>query len=232
MIAPALASRSTLCASIRAFWALKEDGAVRAVTDCDIFAAIRGGFPCLSVQRDLDEQKKRLRPKFFAGRSVRHCEWVMPKQSSGASMRIICLLACVVFGSGTAALSQSEPQTRPTLPPTSDAASPEKAAELRRAIEQGQAEQRAVDERNTRIWRRWISPCASAVGRCRRGSGSSTRRPVACWPGLPRPMMTIGSAAFASDDFDHTDDMSDLSNRAASGRPHGQRDVEHQRQRG
>lgn len=70
-------------------------------------------------------------------------------------MRIICLLACVVFGSGTAALSQSEPQTRPTLPPTSDAASPEKAAELRRAIEQGQAEQRAVDERNTRIWRRW-----------------------------------------------------------------------------
>ena len=79
---------------------------------------------------------------------------VLPKYS-GASMRLICLFLCAVFSLGTPALSQGKPQPRPLTPHSSDAASDEKAAEVRQAIERGQARQRAVDERNTRIWRRW-----------------------------------------------------------------------------
>lgn len=70
-------------------------------------------------------------------------------------MRIICLSLCAVVGLGSPAFSQGKRQPRPDAPPISDAASDEKAAEIRKAIERGQARQRATDERNTRIWRRW-----------------------------------------------------------------------------
>lgn len=70
-------------------------------------------------------------------------------------MRIICLFLCAVFGLGTPAFSQGKPQPRPSAPPSSDATSDDKAAETRRLIELGQARQRGVDARNTRIWRRW-----------------------------------------------------------------------------
>lgn len=70
-------------------------------------------------------------------------------------MRIICLFASAMLGFGTPAFSQGKPQPRPLTPPSSDAASDEKAAEVRKAIQLGQERQRGVDERNTRIWRRW-----------------------------------------------------------------------------
>ena len=70
-------------------------------------------------------------------------------------MRLICLLSSAVISIATPALSQSHRQPRSTPPLTSDATSDEKAAELKQAIERGQARQRATDERNTRIWRRW-----------------------------------------------------------------------------
>ena len=79
----------------------------------------------------------------------------MTTEYSGGLMRIICLVLCAVASFGTPAFSQRKLQPRPLNPPSSDAASDEKAAEVRQAIERGQARQRTVDERNTRIWRRW-----------------------------------------------------------------------------
>lgn len=70
-------------------------------------------------------------------------------------MRIICLILCASIGLGSPAFSQGKPQPRPTTSPLSGATSDEKAAELKRLIEQAQARQRATDDRNTRIWRRW-----------------------------------------------------------------------------
>lgn len=70
-------------------------------------------------------------------------------------MRIICLSIFAVLGLVSPAFSQGKIQPHPAMPPTSDATSDEKAAELKKAIERGQARQRATDERNTRIWRRW-----------------------------------------------------------------------------
>jgi hypothetical protein len=70
-------------------------------------------------------------------------------------MRVICLLVGAVLSLSSPAFSQGKPQPRPTTSPSSAATSDEKAAETRRAIELGQARQRAADERNTRIWRRW-----------------------------------------------------------------------------
>ncbi|WP_156376072.1 hypothetical protein [Methylobacterium sp. Leaf117] len=70
-------------------------------------------------------------------------------------MRVLCLILCATFGLGSPAFSQGKRQPRPDLPPTSTATSDEKAAEIKKAIERGQARQRATDERNTRIWRRW-----------------------------------------------------------------------------
>lgn len=70
-------------------------------------------------------------------------------------MRIICLLTAAILSLSSPAFSQGKLQPRPATPPSSDATSDEKAAELRKAIERGQERQRATDERNTRIWRRW-----------------------------------------------------------------------------
>ena len=70
-------------------------------------------------------------------------------------MRIICLLIGAILSVSSPAFSQGKLQPRLTTPPSSDATSDEKAAELRKAIERGQERQRATDERNTRIWRRW-----------------------------------------------------------------------------
>ena len=70
-------------------------------------------------------------------------------------MRAVCLISFAVFGLCSPAFSQGKPQPRPATPPPIDAASDEKAAELKAAIQRGQARQRATDERNTRIWRRW-----------------------------------------------------------------------------
>lgn len=70
-------------------------------------------------------------------------------------MRVICLLVGAVFSLSSPAFGQGRLQPRPATPPSSDATSDEKAAELKKAIERGQARQRATDERNTRIWRRW-----------------------------------------------------------------------------
>jgi hypothetical protein len=70
-------------------------------------------------------------------------------------MRALCLLVFAAFGLVSPAFSQGKIQPRPATPPASDATSDEKAAELKKAIERGQARQRATDERNTRIWRRW-----------------------------------------------------------------------------
>ena len=70
-------------------------------------------------------------------------------------MRVICLLMGGVFSLSSPAFSQGKIQPRPVKPPSSDATSDEKAAELKMAIEHAQARQRATDERNTRIWRRW-----------------------------------------------------------------------------
>ena len=70
-------------------------------------------------------------------------------------MRLICVLICATIALGGPAFSQGKPQPRPATPPSADATSDEKAAEMKQAIERGQARQRATDERNTRIWRRW-----------------------------------------------------------------------------
>lgn len=70
-------------------------------------------------------------------------------------MRIICLFFCGVFGLGGPAFSQGKPQPRPPTSRLSDLTSDEKAAEIKRLIEIAQARQLAVNERNTRIWRRW-----------------------------------------------------------------------------
>jgi len=70
-------------------------------------------------------------------------------------MRIICSALSIALSFCSPAFSQGKPQPRPTISPSSAATSDEKAAETRRAIELGQARQRAADERNTRIWRRW-----------------------------------------------------------------------------
>jgi hypothetical protein len=73
----------------------------------------------------------------------------------GDSMRVICVFICATIALGSPAFSQGKPQPRPLTPPPVDAASDEQAAELREAIKRGQTRQRATDERNTRIWRRW-----------------------------------------------------------------------------
>lgn len=70
-------------------------------------------------------------------------------------MRVICSALAIALSFCSPAFSQGKPQPRPATSPSSVATSDEKAAETRRAIELGQARQRAVDERNTRIWRRW-----------------------------------------------------------------------------
>ena len=70
-------------------------------------------------------------------------------------MRVISVFLCATISLGGPALGQGKHQPRPATPPPVDAASDEKAAELREAIQRGQARQRATDERNTRIWRRW-----------------------------------------------------------------------------
>ena len=70
-------------------------------------------------------------------------------------MRIICAVSCIVFGLSTPAFSQGKMQPRPATPPASSLSSDEKAAEVRRAIQEGQARQRATDARNERVWRRW-----------------------------------------------------------------------------
>lgn len=73
----------------------------------------------------------------------------------GTLMRNILLILCATFWIGGPAFSQGKPQPRSSVSPPTDAASDEKAAEIRRSIELGQARQRGVDARNTRIWRRW-----------------------------------------------------------------------------
>jgi hypothetical protein len=70
-------------------------------------------------------------------------------------MRVLILSCSIVLLLISPAMSQGKPRPRPAMPPSLDATSDEKAAETRRAIDRGQARQRTVDERNTRIWRRW-----------------------------------------------------------------------------
>jgi hypothetical protein len=70
-------------------------------------------------------------------------------------MRATCLILCAIFGLGSPAFSQGKPQPRPATPPASEATSDERAAEIKRMIEIGQARQRTTDARNTRIWERW-----------------------------------------------------------------------------
>ena len=70
-------------------------------------------------------------------------------------MRTICLALCGLVGFGTPAFSQGKLQARPAVSPNAGVNSDEKAAEVRRAIEEGQARQKATDARNERVWRRW-----------------------------------------------------------------------------
>lgn len=84
-------------------------------------------------------------------------------------MRSLCLLVFAVFGFGSPAFSQGKIQPRPATQLKTDATSDEKAAELRKAIESGQARQRATDERNTRIWRRWDFAVCIGCGPVPRG---------------------------------------------------------------
>ena len=52
-------------------------------------------------------------------------------------------------------LAQGKTQPRPVQSEIPGATSEEKAAEIKRQIEVGQARQRSADARNTRIWQRW-----------------------------------------------------------------------------
>jgi hypothetical protein len=70
-------------------------------------------------------------------------------------MRITHAIPLIVFGISTPAFSQGKLQPRPAIPPSSSLSSDEKTAEIRRAIQEGQARQKATDARNERVWRRW-----------------------------------------------------------------------------
>ena len=70
-------------------------------------------------------------------------------------MRVFCVFICATIGLGSPAFSQGKPQPRLATPPSSDATGDQKAADMRQAIQRGQERQKATDERNTRIWRRW-----------------------------------------------------------------------------
>ena len=70
-------------------------------------------------------------------------------------MRIVASLVLALCAQGSPVLAQGKPQPRPAQTDTPGATSDEKAAEIRRLIEVGQARQRSVDAHNTRIWQRW-----------------------------------------------------------------------------
>ncbi|MFC5552898.1 hypothetical protein [Methylobacterium iners] len=70
-------------------------------------------------------------------------------------MRIFAPLIVVLCAQGSLAQAQGKPQSRPGTSEKTIATSDEKAAEIKRLIEAGQARQRATDARNTFIWKRW-----------------------------------------------------------------------------
>lgn len=86
-------------------------------------------------------------------------------------MRVFTLSCGIVLMSMAPALSQ-EPSRKSPASPAPGAASDEKAAEVRRAIQRGQARQRVADLRNTRIWQRWgyavCVGCGPLPSDCRR----------------------------------------------------------------
>ncbi|WP_375408952.1 hypothetical protein [uncultured Methylobacterium sp.] len=70
-------------------------------------------------------------------------------------MRIVASLVIALCAHAAPVLAQGKPQPRPAQSEVPGATSDEKAAEVKRLIEVGQARQRSVDEHNTRIWKRW-----------------------------------------------------------------------------
>ncbi|KAB1072619.1 hypothetical protein [Methylobacterium planeticum] len=70
-------------------------------------------------------------------------------------MRMVMMVSAVIFVATAPVMAQGKPQPRPAISPNSGATSDEKAAETRRLIDLGRARQREVEERNTRIWKRW-----------------------------------------------------------------------------
>ena len=70
-------------------------------------------------------------------------------------MRIVASLLIALCAQASPVLAQGKPQPRPAQSETPGATSDEKAAEIKRQIEAGQARQRSVDAHNTRIWQRW-----------------------------------------------------------------------------
>ncbi len=70
-------------------------------------------------------------------------------------MRIAAPLFIALCALVSPVLAQAKPQPRPSQSEIPGATSDEKAAEIRRLIELGQARQRSVDAHNTRIWQRW-----------------------------------------------------------------------------
>ena len=70
-------------------------------------------------------------------------------------MRIVISLVIALCAQAWPVLAQGKTQPRPAQSEIPSATSEEKAAEVRRLIEAGQARQRSADARNTRIWQRW-----------------------------------------------------------------------------
>lgn len=70
-------------------------------------------------------------------------------------MRVVASLVIALCAHASPVLAQGKPQPRPAQSEIPGATSDEKAAEVRRLIEVGQARQRSVDAHNTRIWQRW-----------------------------------------------------------------------------